>query len=53
MASALAALAREKKFDASKAEKAFEELGVKSEKPDPARPRGRWPFNVEVQTILG
>jgi pyruvate dehydrogenase E1 component len=37
VASALAALAREKKFDAAKAEKAFAELGVKSEKPDPAR----------------
>jgi pyruvate dehydrogenase E1 component len=37
VAAALSALAREKKFDASKAEKAFEELGVKSEKPDPAR----------------
>ncbi|HLK34229.1 MAG TPA: pyruvate dehydrogenase (acetyl-transferring), homodimeric type [Terriglobales bacterium] len=36
-AAALAALAREKKFDAAKAQKAFEELGVKSEKPDPAR----------------
>jgi pyruvate dehydrogenase E1 component len=36
-AAALAALAREKKFDASKAEKAFEELGVKSEKPNPAK----------------
>jgi dihydropyrimidinase len=23
------------------------------DKPEPARPRGRWPFNVEVQTILG
>jgi pyruvate dehydrogenase E1 component len=34
---ALAALAREKKFDASKAQKAFEELGVKSEKSDPAK----------------
>jgi pyruvate dehydrogenase E1 component len=37
VAAALAALAREKKFDAAKAEKAFAELGVKSEKPDPAR----------------
>ncbi|MFM8681643.1 MAG: dihydropyrimidinase [Alphaproteobacteria bacterium] len=26
---------------------------LRCEKPDPARPRGRWPFNVEVQTILG
>jgi pyruvate dehydrogenase E1 component len=37
VAAALSALAREKKFDAAKAQKAFEELGVKSEKPDPAR----------------
>jgi pyruvate dehydrogenase E1 component len=37
VAAALAALAREKKFDAAKAEKALAELGVKSEKPDPAR----------------
>ena len=36
-AAALSALAREKKFDAAKAERAFGELGVKSEKPDPAR----------------
>jgi dihydropyrimidinase len=26
---------------------------LRCEKPDPARPRGRWPFNVEVQAILG
>jgi pyruvate dehydrogenase E1 component len=37
VAAALAALAREKKFDAAKAEKALAELGLKSEKPDPAR----------------
>jgi pyruvate dehydrogenase E1 component len=37
VAAALSTLVREKKFDAAKAEKAFEELGVKSEKPDPAR----------------
>jgi len=23
------------------------------EKPEPARPRGRWPFNAEIQAILG
>ena len=26
---------------------------LRCDKPDPARPRGRWPFNVEVQSILG
>ena len=26
---------------------------LRCDKPEPARPRGRWPFNVEVQSILG
>lgn len=26
---------------------------LRCDKPEPARPRGRWPFNVEVQKILG
>jgi pyruvate dehydrogenase E1 component len=36
-AAALSRLAREKKFDAKKAQKAFQELSVNPEKPDPAR----------------
>jgi dihydropyrimidinase len=26
---------------------------LRCDKPEPARPRGRWPFNIETQAILG
>ena len=37
VAAALSRLSREKKFDAKKAQKAFEELGIRPEKMDPAK----------------
>jgi pyruvate dehydrogenase E1 component len=36
-AAALSRLARDGKFDVKKAQKAFEDLGVNTEKPDPVR----------------
>jgi pyruvate dehydrogenase E1 component len=37
VAATLSRLSREKKFDARKAQKAFDELGINPEKLDPAR----------------